>query len=390
MHGKIQRKDNFEMKVLMITPSFSPILGGCESAVQSLALKLNENGIHTDVMTFNMDEKWNPVWREEAKEDIFKIFRIPAFNIFHKTALNPLAIAFNIRVIPKPNFTKRLRDYDILHFHDDADLSFPFFSYFVKRPKILHCHSLSGSYLHYRNYLTARKILTGVVDSYICVSSYAKKLLLNLGLPESKIWTLYNSIDTEKLKPNKSKKLDNLILFIGRVAIPKGLHVLLNSLKYLDTPVHLIIIGPKKEDAKYFEKIRVLIEKQKKRGVHEIEFLGPLPNDKLAEWYQKATIFVCPSLKETLGIVNLEALSCETPVVASKTGGITEIVKHDVNGILVPPNDPKKLANALRKLLEDKELREKYGKRGRRIVQEQFSLDHTSKELVKIYEDILR
>jgi glycosyltransferase involved in cell wall biosynthesis len=67
------------------------------------------------------------------------------------------------------------------------------------------------------------------------------------------------------------------------------------------------------------------------------------------EWYQKAWVFVCLSLKEEFGIVNVEALSCETPVIASGVGGITEVIKNDVNGIIVPPNDPKKLAIALKK-----------------------------------------
>jgi len=375
------------MRVLMLTPSYYPIIGGTESAVQSLAFKLNEMGVYTDVMTFNMNEKWNPIWREEVKEDVFKVFKVPAFNIFHKCAYNPLEILFNVNVIPKLDFTKRLKDYDILHFHDDGDLSFPFFSYFIKRPKILHCHSLAGTYWRYRSYLLNRKNLTGVVDFYICISKASKNILLNLGVPKSKILTLHDGVDTEKFKPNKSEKRDNLVLFVGRLIWEKGLHVLLDSLTYLEIPVHLVIVGPK-QDYGYIEKTFGSNRKQKRKGIHNVELLGPIDHDELVKWYQKASIFVCPSLKETLGIVNLEASSCETPVVASKVGGISEIVKHDVNGILVPPNDPKKLAIALRKLLEDKKLRETYGKRGRRMVEEHFSWNNISKELIKIYKKI--
>lgn len=377
----------FEMRVLMLTPSYSPIVGGTESSVRNLALELNELEVHTDVMTFNMNEKWHPIWTEEVKKNDFKVFRIPGFNIFHKCKYNPLGILFNVNIIPKLDFTKRLRDYDILHFHDDGDLSLPFFSYFVKRPKILHCHSLAGTYWRYRSYLLNRKNLTEVADFYICISKASKNLLLNLGLRKSKISTVYNGVDTEKFKPNKSKKLDDLILFVGRLRMEKGLHVLLDSLAYLETPLHLIVIGPK-EDYRYIEKIFGSNRKQKRKGIHNVELLGPIDHDELVKWYQKASIFVCPSLKETFGMVNLEALSCETPVVASKVGGIAEIVEHDVNGILVPPNDPKKLAIALRKLLEDKELREKYGEVGRRMVEEHFSWNSISKELIKIYKKI--
>jgi len=376
------------MKVLMLTPSLFPIVGGTERLVQNLALKLNELGIHTDVMTFNMNEKYNPVWREEVKQDDFSVFRVPALNFFHKSRYNPTEILFRVHVIPALNFTKRLKDYDILHFHDDVDLSFSLFSYFIKRPKIFQCHTLAGTYTRYKNRSLPRTILRKAGNSYICVSNFAKKLLLDLGVPESKIFILYNGVDTEKFKPDKAEKVDNLILYAGRITRSKGLHVLLNSLKYLDMPVRLVVAGPR-QDHEYLEEMLGSGSKQK-IGIHEIELLGTIHQDKMVEWYRRASIFVTPSLKEEFGIVNLEALSCETPVVASEVGGIKEFVNHNVNGILVPPNDPKKLANALKELLENKELREKYGRNGRKMVEEHFSWDSIAKELIKIYEKTIR
>lgn len=372
------------MKVLMLTPSYSPIVGGTERVVQNLTLKLNQNGIHTDVMTFNMNEKWNPFWRGEIKKDNFTLFRVPAFNFFPKMKYNPLEISLEVHVIPKLNFIKRLKDYDILHFHDVADLSFPLFSYFIKKPKIFQCHTLTEFYRYYKKGPFSKKILRKVADTYICMSNPSKKLLSDLGIPQSKIFILHNGVDPEEFKPNKEAKVDNMLLFVGRIEKRKGVHVLLNSLKYLEIPVSLKIAGPK-NDNQYIGEIMGSTDKRQ-IGIHKVELLGYVNEKKLVELYQSASIVIIPSLVEDFGIVNLEALACETPVVASGVGGITEIVKNGVNGLLVLPNDPKKLANALTKLLENKELIEQYGINGRQMVKEHFSWDSIAKELISIYE----
>ena len=149
----------------MLTPSFAPIVGGTERVVQNLALKLNEVGIQTDVMTLNMNEKWNPVWRGETRENGYKIFRVPAFNAFRGFKINPLNFFFGIHVLPKLNFASQLKDYDILHFHDDIDLSFSFFSSFMRKPKIFHCHTLAFTYNKYKASFFSRNILKNAADS---------------------------------------------------------------------------------------------------------------------------------------------------------------------------------------------------------------------------------
>jgi glycosyltransferase involved in cell wall biosynthesis len=353
--------------------------------VQDLALKLGENGVQTDVMTFNMDEKWNPVWRrEEVNERGLKVFRVPAFNIFRKIRYNPLETLFRVNIIPKLTFAKQLRDYDILHFHDDVDLSLSLFSCFIEKPRVFHCHTLAYTHQYYKTAFFSKAILKRAGRSYICISNYSKNLLADLGVPESKVFISHNGVDAEKFRPNKAEKLDNLLLFVGRPEKRKGLHVLLHSLTYLDIPVRLIVIGPTSNYS--LGKQALESNRKQKRGIHEVEWLGKLDDRKLIKWYQKASVFVCPSLWEDFGIVNLEALACETPVVASKVGGIGEVVKHNINGILVPPNDPIKLADALKKLLENRGLRETYGANGRKMVKDHFSWDSITKGVIKIYE----
>lgn len=369
----------------MVTPSYHPIIGGTETNVRNLSIKLNELGVTTDILTFNMNKQWKPLWRNKEEVDGVKIMKIPALNVLSKIPINPLRRLLRVNVIPDLRFIKRLSNYDIIHFHDEEDLSFPLFSFLTKKPKIFHVRTLPSNFGFYKKNSLSRLVLRSVADFYISQTNYNRDLLVNLGISIKRITVLPNGIDTQKFKPNTNKKINNLILFVGRLGREKGLHVLLNSLKCIDIPVRLVIIGPK-ADYKYFERIMKLIRKQEEKGIHKIEYLGSLEHNKLVEWYQKASVFACPSFMESFPTANLEALSCETPVVASKIGGIPEQVKDKVNGILVPPNNSEKLAYALKRLLTDKQLRETYGKEGRRTVKHFFSSDQVIKKLIKIYE----
>ncbi len=375
------------MDVLLLTPSFSPIVGGTERVVENLALKLNEIGVHADVMTFNMNEKYKPLWRDEVKQNGFKLFRMSAINPLPKMRINPLRLLSGANLIPNPRFVERLKKYDVLHFHDDVDLSFSISSWFVKKPKIFQCHTLTATYPWYKSNYFPRKILNHAANSYICVSNSGKMLLSDLGVAKSKIKILYNGVDPQKFKPSSDEKIENSILFTGRLIQAKGLHVLLEALNYLDLPVSLKVAGPK-EDSQYVSKLFGPGNKQR-RGIHEVELLGRVNGDDLTKRYQQASIFINPALKEEFGIVNLEAASCGTPIIASKVGGIKEFVKNDINGLTVPPNDPVKLAYAIRYLLENKDLREKYGKNARRIVEEHFSWEKVARNAVKIYEEAI-
>jgi glycosyltransferase involved in cell wall biosynthesis len=106
----------------------------------------------------------------------------------------------------------------------------------------------------------------------------------------------------------------------------------------------------------------------------------------LVPWYQKAAVLVRPDLDGVSGgLTSLEALACATPVIG--TGN--HLIKDGVNGILVSPNNAKQLAKALNELLENEELREKYGSEGRKMIEERFSWEKIAKNLAKVYEVVL-
>jgi len=116
--------------------------------------------------------------------------------------------------------------------------------------------------------------------------------------------------------------------------------------------------------------------------------LGALNQTDIIKWFQRASIFVVPSFKEGLPMVILESLSCETPVIATPVGGIPEVIQNYKNGILVPVNNPQKLADAIQYLLDNKDVRTKLGIIGRKYIKKNFSLEVTVKKLNMIYKAI--
>jgi len=366
----------------MVTPGFHPIKGGTETVVRNLSVELNRVGVHVDVMAFNMDRKWHSKWKGKIEEiDGIKVFKIPALNwlpIDHSPK-----ITLGVNLIPG-RFTNIMKKYDIIHFHEDV--SFPLFSFFVKKHKIFQLHGFDVNF--YKRYHLSRIIMKNVADLYISISSRMEKDLMELGIAKNRIIHLPNGVNTKLFCPQEEKE-DDLLLFVGRITFTKGLHVLLKSLRYLERSVRLVFIGSADWSLKYHQDTLRCIEKENQMGKHKIEYLGALDQRSIVEWYQKASIVVLPSFVEAFPVVILEALSCETPVIATPVGGVPEVVRNGENGILVPVNNATKLAEAIQYLLDNEDVRIRLGLEGRKLIKRSFSLDVIAKKLCSIYTNLL-
>jgi glycosyltransferase involved in cell wall biosynthesis len=374
------------MKVLLVTPSYDPIVGGAETFVRRLATTLNELGTHADVMTLHMNQKWKPFLNEASEKSKFTVFRIPAIsNPLAFLPTNPLHRMFRINVVPKPGFTRLFRGYDIIHFCDEEDLGFPLFSLFVKKPKIMHLLTPIGFEAIRRNFFQ-REVFKRIANIYI-PDSFQIRFLQQIGIAKSKIVNMESiGVNTCTFKPNESKRADSLVLFVGRLQKLKGVLVLLQSLSTLKIPVHLVIIGPSNpRDPEYSNEIKNKVQLINSQGTHKVELLGCMSEKELVTWYQRATVLVTPHLDGSAGLTTLEALACGTPVIA--TG--TLLIKNGVNGLIVPPNDVERLTSALGELLDDKVLRKKYGSNGRMIIEAHYSWEKIVKDLVRVYEKMI-
>lgn len=367
----------------MVTPTYYPVAGGTETVVRNLSAWLNQNGVTADVLTFNMNRRWNPKWQGNTEKiSGINVFRIPALNWLPISHSNRITLGINL--IPG-RFASILKRYDVLHFHE-FELSFPLFSFFLRKPKIIHFHGIDLDFL--KRYHLSRTLLKNLAEVYISISRRMENDLVSLGIPMEKIRYLPNGVNSDLFVP-RGKKLRNSVLFVGRITMNKGLHVLLRSLNYINESVHLIVIGPRDWDLQYYKDMIRRIEEINKGGKHEIRFLGALNDqDEIIRWYQKASIFVLPSFREGFPVTPLEALSCETPVIATPVGGIPEVVQNHKNGVLIPPSNPTKLAEAIEYLLNDEGARSKFGQDGRKFVARNFSLKSVAEKLLTIYEEM--
>jgi glycosyltransferase involved in cell wall biosynthesis len=214
------------------------------------------------------------------------------------------------------------------------------------------------------------------------------KELVNLGIPKNRIVYLPNSVDTNFFKPGKNKE-ENLLLYVGRITELKGLHLLIEALKYLKKNVRLVIIGPPDWNTSYYQKLLNTFERENAKGKHKISYLGAMEQSEIVKWYQKASLFILPSFVEGFPVTVLEALSCGTPVVATNVGGIPEVIQNNETGILIPPSNPVSLAKAIDHLLENEDIRLEMTRRGREKVQKQYSLENACKKLRLIYKQLL-
>ncbi|MFB0565205.1 MAG: glycosyltransferase family 4 protein [Candidatus Aminicenantaceae bacterium] len=222
------------------------------------------------------------------------------------------------------------------------------------------------------------------IRKFIVASSYMKEMLIDAGLPEDRIeiisyyTRLPHAISEEE---NTSPVFD--ILFLGRLVKPKGLHFLIEALKYIDGQWQCTVIGEGPE----FESIRNIAKKY--QISERLHFTGWLPNEALGKYYRKARVVVVPSVwPEPFGIVGIEAMSYAKPVVAFDVGGISEWLEDGRNGFLVPRKDVKGLAQKIEVLLRDKDLARKFGEKGRETVENYFTKDIHIKRLMQVFEKV--
>ena len=214
---------------------------------------------------------------------------------------------------------------------------------------------------------------------FIAVSDFAKKQLIDIGIQERNIHVIRDGIDTIKYKPG-SKSKDPMILFIGNFSDGrKKVEDLIEAFKIVNKKIHnskLVIAG-------YGGKRENIIKNRTKENKN-ITFLGRIDEDKKVELYQRAWIFVNPSIMEGFSLTALEANACGTPVVAYKIDGL-ETVIDGVNGLVVEKRDINGLADTIIKLIEDDKLRNELS-RNARETGEMYSWDIAANEYLEVFE----
>lgn len=193
---------------------------------------------------------------------------------------------------------------------------------------------------------------------------------------------VYSGVDLETFSPDPEvRRDDRRILFVGNAEDPrKGMKVLLEAMKLLPPSTHLVIVDEAEPKKSYAPSLVRSLGLQ-----NRVTFTGRVTVEELVEHYRQARVVVLPSKFEGFGLPVVEALACETPVVVTDAGSLPEVVGQDGGGLVVPPDDPVSLAQAIHRIIANPLLAQEMGKKGRRRVEALFSWSQTARRTEEVY-----
>lgn len=253
-----------------------------------------------------------------------------------------------------------------------------------------------------------------MADAVIAVSEETKiDILKYFDVNESKIEVVYNGINLDQYKKVESTSMletyginpnKPFVLFVGRITRQKGIVHLVNSIKYTDEDTQIVLCAGAPDTKEIAKEMEDAVAEAKKERDNIFWIDKMLDKADVIQLYSHADVFCCPSIYEPFGIINIEAMACETAVVASAVGGIKEVVVPNETGILVPvvqqqeapfePVDPDKfsrdLAEGVNKVINDKALQEKMAKNGRKRVEDFFDWKVIAQQTKTIYESLIK
>jgi starch synthase len=249
----------------------------------------------------------------------------------------------------------------------------------------------------------AERTAIEAADAVIAVSAAMREDILGCypALEPERVHVVHNGIDTGLYRPDHgTDALDRIgldrsrpyVLFVGRITRQKGVPHLLRAVRDIDPAAQVVLCAGAPDTPEIDQEFRELFGELS--SVRDGVFWIPkmLPRPEVIQLLTHAALFVCPSVYEPLGIVNLEAMACGTPVVASAVGGIPEVVDDGTTGLLVPPGDDFEagLARAMDTVLGDPEAARRMGEAGRERAVGEFGWDAVARRTVRLYEEILK
>jgi starch synthase len=261
--------------------------------------------------------------------------------------------------------------------------------------------------------LWLEKTALEMADAVIAVSNETKADIERLfDVRSERLHVIYNGIDLDEYKPVASNDVlrkfgvdpeKPFLLFVGRITRQKGIIHLVRAIEFMDDNFQIVLCAGAPDTPEIGREMQSAVEsaQRSRKGVIWIDEMLDKPS--VIQLYSQAAVFCCPSIYEPFGIINLEAMACETAVVASAVGGIKEVVIDGETGFLVPleqmaespfePLQPKKfacdLAAKINELMRNKKLRERFGKAGRRRAEEKFSWRTIAAQTEALYRELL-
>jgi len=251
-----------------------------------------------------------------------------------------------------------------------------------------------------------------MADAVIAVSGQKKADIERLfNVQPERLHVIYNGIDLDEYRKTDSTAAltkygikKPFVLFVGRITRQKGIIHLVRAIQHMDDGFQVVLCAGAPDTPEIGEEMKAAVTKVQAEHGDVIWIDEMVDKATVRELYSHASVFCCPSIYEPFGIINLEAMACETAVVATAVGGIKEVVVDGETGFLVPidqmtespfePNEPDKfsrdLAARINQLMADPALCEKFGRAGRKRAEEKFGWPAIAQQTKALYETLLR
>jgi alpha-maltose-1-phosphate synthase len=235
------------------------------------------------------------------------------------------------------------------------------------------------------------KTAVEAADRVIAVSRQMREdILTHFRVAPERVVVIHNGIDPDRFRRTEAREVlarrgvrEPFVLFVGRITDQKGIFHLLEAAPSLPAGVQVVLCASAPDTPE--------IEARLRRALPEhpnVVWIGEMiPVDEVVQLYSHAAVFVCPSVYEPFGLINLEAMACETPVVASGVGGILEVVEDGKTGLLIEPGRPEAIAGAIRTLLADPAHGRAMGRAGRQRVEAHFSWASVAARTREVYQE---
>ena len=241
-------------------------------------------------------------------------------------------------------------------------------------------------------------------DAIIAVSDgmRADVLAAYPSVDPTKVVTIRNGVDVDRFKPTTDSALltelgitGRYAIFVGRITRQKGLAHLLRAWQNVPVEYGLVLAAGSPDEEMIGNEVKALIEELQKTRPNVIWVPEMLPHEKLCALLTSADLFICPSIYEPLGIVNLEAMACETAVLATRVGGIPEVVADGNTGKLVNYNGDSAvlehdLSNAIIELMKEPALLKQYGEAGRKRAAAEFGWPAVARATLALYQSLIK
>src|SRR5216684_2783715 len=248
----------------------------------------------------------------------------------------------------------------------------------------------------------------------IAVSSETKHDITRLfDVDLARVHVIHNGIDLDEYhKVDSTAVLKRFgidpqkpyLLFVGRITRQKGIIHLVRAIEFMERDFQVVLCAGAPDTPEIAQEMKDAVDQAKAKRSDIIWIEEMVDKPTIIELYSHAAVLCCPSIYEPFGIINLEAMACETAVVASGVGGIKEVVVDGETGFLVPleqmnespfePTNPEKferdLAARINQLIKDRHLRERFGRAGRKRVEEKFSWSTIAQKTRALYDSLIK